>query len=104
MNRTVCILLGLVAGDWRKEDKINKQKLFVIEPVVESLVQVRNKNKSTVLSSDLLLVTLSILLKLILHYTKQFFLTRLRCKRLAVIGWARPFIPCRECEVCESKD
>ena len=31
-------LVGLVTGDWRKENKINRQRVFLIEPVVESLL------------------------------------------------------------------
>ena len=31
---------GLVRGDWRKDHKNNKKMLYVIEPVVESLLQV----------------------------------------------------------------
>ena len=65
LNRTVSILLGLVSGDWRREDNINKQKVFVIEPVVESLLQVRHQNQSryilTLLSTRLLLVKKNIL-------------------------------------------
>ena len=40
LSRTIFILLGLATGDWRKENKINRQRVFLIEPVVESLLQV----------------------------------------------------------------
>jgi hypothetical protein len=41
--RTIrCIFLGFgwISGDWKKEDKINRRKVYIIEPVVESLLQV----------------------------------------------------------------
>ena len=41
--RTIrCIFLGFgwIRGDWKKEDKTNRRKVYIIEPVVESLLQV----------------------------------------------------------------
>ena len=33
--------LGLINGDWQEDQKYNKKILYKIEPVVESLLQVR---------------------------------------------------------------
>ena len=38
--RTILIGCGAVGGDWKKDHKNNKKKLYIIEPVVESLLQV----------------------------------------------------------------
>ena len=36
---------GLLEGDWEADHKRNKKILYIIEPVVESLAQVRFKKK-----------------------------------------------------------
>ena len=41
--RTILVGAGVVGGDWEKDDYINKKMLFIIEPVVESLLQVGNE-------------------------------------------------------------
>ena len=38
--RTILLGVGLVAGDWVAEHEKNKKQLYIIEPVVESLLQV----------------------------------------------------------------
>ena len=38
--RTVLMGRGWIAGDWEKEHKFNNRNLYVIEPLVESLLQV----------------------------------------------------------------
>ena len=39
-SRVILIGVGVVRGNWEKEDKTNKKMLYIIEPVVESLLQV----------------------------------------------------------------
>ena len=39
--RTIMMGLGLIDGDWKEDQKYNKKILYKIEPVVESLLQVR---------------------------------------------------------------
>ena len=38
--RTLLMGTGLVAGDWEADHQQNKKMLYIIEPVVESLLQV----------------------------------------------------------------
>ena len=38
--RSILCGFGWISGDWKKEDLINKRKVYIIEPVVESLLQV----------------------------------------------------------------
>ena len=38
--RTILLGVGLVAGDWVSEHEKNRKQLYIIEPVVESLLQV----------------------------------------------------------------
>ena len=49
LSRTILIFLGLVSGDWRREDKENKLTVFLIEPLVESLLQVRSLAKTRII-------------------------------------------------------
>ena len=42
--RSILIGAGFVRGDWEKEDKTNKKMLYIIEPVVESLLQVGDES------------------------------------------------------------
>ena len=44
--KTVLMGRGLVRGDWEKEHEINQKTLYVIEPVIESLLQVPNQKFS----------------------------------------------------------
>ena len=38
--RTILIGWGFIQGDWQAEHKFNSRKLYIIEPLVESLLQV----------------------------------------------------------------
>ena len=38
--RTILIGWGFIRGDWEAEHKFNSRKLYIIEPLVESLLQV----------------------------------------------------------------
>ena len=40
-HRTLLIGVGIIGGDWEKDNSSNKKVLYIIEPVVESLLQVR---------------------------------------------------------------
>ena len=37
--KTICIGLGWYTGDWEEEHSLNRVKIYVIEPVMESLLQ-----------------------------------------------------------------
>ena len=39
-HRTILLGVGVLGRDWEEEHKKNKMKLYIIEPVVESLLQV----------------------------------------------------------------
>ena len=41
--KTVLMGSGWIYGDWEKEHEINQKTLYVIEPVIESLLQVTNR-------------------------------------------------------------
>ena len=49
LSRTILIFLGLVSEDWRREDKENKLTVFLIEPLVESFLQVRPLAKTRII-------------------------------------------------------
>ena len=38
--KTILIGLGWVSGDWEEEHRVNRVKIYVIEPIMESLLQV----------------------------------------------------------------
>ena len=39
--KTIMIGLGWLKGDWEKEHHFNRQKIYIIEPIMESLLQVK---------------------------------------------------------------
>ena len=52
--RTVLMGKGWIAGDWEKDHKCNNRNLYVIEPLIESLLQViQDICTSSVFSSPL---------------------------------------------------
>ena len=50
--RTILIGCGVVRGDWQKDHNNNKKKLYIIEPVVESLLQVIFFSEFPIISSS----------------------------------------------------
>ena len=48
--RTVLMGRGWIRGDWEQEHMNDKKKLYAIEPVIESLIQVNGKHRIPLLS------------------------------------------------------
>ena len=46
--RTILIGVGVVGGDWQDDHANNKKNLYIIEPVVESLLQVTQISEAPV--------------------------------------------------------
>ena len=44
--KTIGMGVGWVRGDWEQEHRLNRLKIFVIEPIMESLLQVSQVFKS----------------------------------------------------------
>jgi hypothetical protein len=40
--KTICIGVGWYRGNWEEEHRLNRIKIYVIEPIMESLLQARH--------------------------------------------------------------